>query len=272
MEKIADYQLLLQLGEESLGRTYKAETPSRLGVAAQYLTIKIRKRLVNDEGFSKLCLHLATANSVQGPHVAQIYDVGQEGDYIYVASEFFDGGSLEKPALPLSRVDVLSAVSAAAQGAHELHEVGLTHCAITPGNIMVSEPAKVTDISFLNILSPGQILAGAQDTTPIEFQSPERIQGQPTSRSSDIWALGTTLHKVLTGHSIFPDLPDETLLSSVRHILNTKPIMSDALRNGERRIIERALDPDPSERFETAAQMSEAIAAEAKRQEEAGVE
>jgi serine/threonine protein kinase len=100
----------------------------------------------------------------------------------------------------------------------------------------------------------------------IEYLSPEVIQGRPASRASDIWALGATLHRVLTGVSIYPELPTHSLVEALRFLLNERPVMGDALRNGERRIIETVVATDPADRPATAADLATSISDEAERQ------
>lgn len=273
MEEIADYKTIQPLSEKGTGVTYKAYAPPRLGISAEFISIKTKSRPLSESEFQQLTSHLAACTQTGSPNIANIYDVGRDDDLLYIVSEFFSHGSLAKPEEELSRLDVLEAMSSACHGAHALHEVGIAHCALQPANVLLSEITKIGDVGLLNVLSPGQTLAGSEDTaTPIEYQSPERIQGQAPSRYSDIWALGATLHRALTGQSIFPNMPTDSLLSSVRHILNTQPVMSDSLRNGERTIIEDALSSEPESRHATAEAMADAITAEVEKQSEAGVE
>ena len=201
----------------------------------------------------------------------KLYDVGQQGGILYMAGEYMEGGSLAQPARPFSRVDVLKAMADASFGAHALHEVGIAHRSIRPGNILIGPSgAKLGDVGLSQLLSPGQTITGASRVSTIEYLPPELIQGQHASRASDIWAVGATMHKVLTGQPLYPDLPTDSLVSALRYILNERPTMGDALRNGERHIIEATVAVDPADRPATADALAEAIANEAKRQEGAG--
>jgi len=66
--------------------------------------------------------------------------------------------------------------------------------------------------------------------------------------------------------SIFPNLPSNSLVEALRFLLNERPVMGDALRNGERRIIESAVSTDPADRPSTTGELAAAIADEADRQ------
>lgn len=267
MQQIADYEVLQQLGEGSQGQYWAARPPARLGVSDGTVAVKTMVHAATDAEFARLARHLQLYASVHSPCLHRVYDVGQQGNLVYIAGEYIPEGSLTRPARPFSRVDVLRALADAALGAHALHEVGIAHRAIRPGNVILAEGrAKLADVGVSHLLSPGQTITGAAQMGAIEYLSPEIIQGQPASRASDIWALGATLHKVLTGISIYPTLPGSSLVEALRFLLNEKPAMGDALRNGERRIIESAVAADPADRPATAEELAASISEEAARQ------
>lgn len=267
MQQVADYEVLNQLGEGSQGQYWLAKAPSRLGIDEPTVAVKTMVHAATDSEFARLARHLQLYASVDSPSLHRVYDVGQQGNLIYIAGEYVPGGSLTRPARPFSRVDVLRALADAALGAHALHEVGIPHRAIRPGNIVLGgSAAKLADVGISQLLSPGQTITGAAQMGAIEYLSPEIIQGQPASRASDIWAIGATLHKVLTGVSIYPELPTNSLVDALRFLLNEKPVMGDALRNGERRIIESVVSADPADRPGTAEELAESISEEAGRQ------
>lgn len=269
MQEIADYKIIHQLGEGSQGQYWLAETPARLEIADPQVAVKTIIHGASDVEFDRLASHLRTYASVRSPYLHEIFDIGQQGSVVYLAGKFENGGTLTRPARPSSRVDVLRSVAGAARGAHALHEVGMPHRSIRPGNIVLSEDrARLSDVGISHLLSPGQTVTGAAQMGAIDYLAPEVVQGQPASRATDIWALGATLHKTLTGISIFPDLPSGSLVEALRFLLTERPVMGDALRNGERRVIEAAVQSDPAERPATALEIAEAVEEEANRQEE----
>lgn len=269
MKQIADYEIVQQLGEGSQGRFWLARTPSRLEIPDEVVAVKTLSQSATDADFARLAEHLQLYASIDSPRLVKLYDVGQQGSIIYMAGEYMEGGSLAQPARPLSRVDVLRAMADASLGAHALHEVGIAHRSIRPGNILIGPAgAKLGDVGLSQLLSPGQTITGASRVSTIEYLPPELIQGQQPSRASDVWAVGATMHKVLTGQPLYPDLPTDSLVSALRFILNERPTMGDALRNGERHIIEATVAADPADRPQTANSLAEAISNEAARQAE----
>lgn len=269
MQQIADYDIIQQLGEGSHGQVWLARTPARLDLADDVVAVKTLSHAASDADFARLSDFLQLYASIACPNLVELYDVGQQGSIIYIAAEYLPAGSLARPSRPFSRVDVLRAVADASRGAHVLHELGIAHRAIRPGNVMIDDGgAKLGDVDLSQLLSPGQTITGTSRVSDIEYLPPELVQGQQASRASDIWAIGATLHKVLTGQPLYPGLPTESLVSALRHILNERPTMGDALRNGERHIIEATVAVDPAERPPTAEAVAAAISTEADRQEQ----
>ncbi len=269
VQQIADYEIVQQLGEGSGGQVWLGRTPARLEISDDVVAIKTLSHAASDADFARLTDYLQLYASISSPNLVRLFDVGQQGNIIYLAGEYLPAGSLARPSRPFSRVDVLRAMADISRGAHALHEIGIAHRSIRPGNAMIGDHgAKLGDIGLSQLLSPGQTVTGTSRVSVIEYLPPELVQGQQASRASDVWALGATLHKVLTGQPLYPGLPTESLVSALRHILNERPTMGDALRNGERHIIEASVAVDPSERPSTAEALAIAIATEADRQAE----
>ena len=267
MQEIADYEIIQPLGEGSQGQFWLARTPARLEIPDQWVALKTLSHAASDDDFAGLTDYLRRYAAIDSPFLVELFDVGQQGNILYMAGRYFDGGSMAQPARPLSRVDILRCVGRAAMGAHALHEVGISHRSIRPGNVLLADDgARLGDIGLSQLLSPGLTITGASKVNTIEYLSPERIQGQPASRASDIWALGATLHRALTGQPFFPAMPTDSLVAALRHILNERPILGDALRNGELRIIEATVAADPADRPSTADELAKEIFAEADRQ------
>jgi serine/threonine protein kinase len=260
MEGIADYEFIHLLGEGSHGSYWLARCPQRLNLGLDHVAVKTLAHPGDDATFDSLSQEFLRYNAIASPRLVQLYDVGLQGNLLYYAGEYFPDGSLAQPARPFTRASVLSAIADAAYAAHALHESGIAHRSIKPGNILIDGTmAKLGDMSLSPVLKPGQTVTGLDQVGTIEYLAPELIQGEPASRASDIWALGATMHRVLTGRPIYPDVPDGSSREALRYILSQRPTLNELLRDEEQLVVGKALSADPADRPLTAMEVAEMV-------------
>jgi eukaryotic-like serine/threonine-protein kinase len=141
------------------------------------------------------------------PNIARIYDIGVADDHVYLAMEYFAGGDLRSRMR--GRLEWPAALNylrqmAAALGA--LHEVGVLHRDVKPGNLLLRDDDSLAFIDFglarqlrleSDITGVGTIFG-----TP-HYMSPEQGHGLPLDERSDLYSLGIILHEMLTGEKPF---------------------------------------------------------------------
>ncbi|HEX8582484.1 MAG TPA: serine/threonine-protein kinase [Acidimicrobiales bacterium] len=262
MDRIADYTFIRSLGQGNYGEFFLAKPPSRLPVNCDYVAVKVLAGNTTDDTFRRATKELRVFAAVRSPYLVRLYDAGQEGGTFYYTMEYFELGSLANPARPLTRADILRAMADAARAAHVLHEAGVVHRDIKPANIMVHEGgAKLSDLGLAQFLNPGQSVTGMGPIGSIEFMDPGLMRGERGSRASDIWSLGASLHRVLSGKGLYGELPDRDALLALRKVLTTAPTVDPSLGPAERDVIAACLTADPAERPRTAAELAERIEA-----------
>lgn len=260
MERIADYTFIRPLGQGSSGSYYLAAAPPRLGIAADQVAVKVLQVAAGEDAFHRLTRELRTFAKVRSAHLVTLYDAGQEAGRCYYAMEYCPGGSLAHPSRELSRAERVTAVSAAARAAHDLHEAGIAHRDIKPANVLLTDQgAKLSDLGLVQVLAPGQTITGLGGIGSVEYLDPAIMRGERASRSSDIWALGVTLHRVLSGRGVYGELPERDPLLAVRRVLSSPPTLDPSLSDTEAELVRRCLDPDPAARFRTAAELADAL-------------
>jgi serine/threonine protein kinase len=241
-EGIADYHFLRELGAGNHGVFYLARRPERLPVDADVVAVKVLSSTSAQDTFRRAVRELAAFAAVRSPYLVTLYDAGQQGRDLYYSMEYLAGGSLASPATPVQRRAVLAAVAHAARAAHALHEAGIAHNDIKPGNVLLHPGGgKLADLGLSQVLMPGATLTGLGPTACVEYLDPALIRGGAPSRASDVYALGATLHRALTGAGMYGDLPDGNPMVAVRHVMSRPATISAGLDSATRAIISSAI-------------------------------
>jgi tRNA A-37 threonylcarbamoyl transferase component Bud32 len=200
--RIGDFLLRGLLGEGAMGQVYLAEDTT-LG---RRVALKLLRSSVLQHNGSKRFLDEARATaSFNHPHIVTLYAVGEYEGRPYLALEYVDGESLRAllAAGPLPVYEALSCCLAVADAIAEAHRRGLVHADLKPDNIVVASDGRVRVVDF----GLARLARGATDAasgTPA-YMAPERWRGAPPTGAIDVWALGVTLHELITGTRPIPD-------------------------------------------------------------------
>lgn len=259
-ETVADYRILGPAGSGSTGTFHVAVPPPRLGLDTDRVLLKVVQGVVDDETFGKVARELRVFASVSSPHLVRLFDAGQDGPLFYYSMELAPLGSLAQPSRPLARHEVLRAVRDAARAAHDLHEAGLAHRDIQPASVLLFDTgAKLADLGLAQALNPDQTVTGLAGLEAVEFVDPIVLYGERPSRAADIFSLGATLHRALSGEGLYGYLPPNEPLVAVRRVLTGRPTISSTVTDDERQVIEHCIAADTSSRFPTAAAIADAL-------------
>src|SRR5271165_4559849 len=258
----------VELGRGAMGVTYKA-----IDVDLHcFVTLKvISERYLGDESARLRFLREArSAASVRHPNVASVFHLGRTGQNYFYAMEFVAGETLENLIKRSGRLDAKLALEIATQvvaGLAAVHKQKLVHRDIKPSNIMVSVEegsivtAKIIDLGLAKPAPDAPAEAaistpGAFAGTP-EFASPEQFAGVGVDIRSDLYSLGATLWKMLTGQAPFRGTSAELMY---RHL--HAPLAIGELDHVPRPVVvlvEVLLDKDPARRFQSPAELLKAI-------------
>jgi serine/threonine-protein kinase len=253
---IADYEVMEMLsGPVDRPRRFRCRAPQRLGCNDPVEVVEVEVPPGRFTQWSDLLVRISGADP-DGRR--QILEAGPDPDGLgaFVSMEGAPGGSLAdaSPAPVVPAADGAAAVAGAARGAHGLHEVGLAHGSIGPGSIFRTRRGPVLGPPRLDL--PDGFATGASTWAELQCVDPDLLRGEAPSRSSDIWSLGATLHLVLTGRPLYPGLDQDQPVTAVQRVMFTRPELDPSLDQGIRDLIARCLDPDPSRRPVTAAEVA----------------
>jgi eukaryotic-like serine/threonine-protein kinase len=257
---IADYRFIRQLGAGSHGVFYLAYSPKRLPVSAEYVAVKVLSGGSSQDVFRWAHRELAAFAAVNSPYLVTLYDAGQQGEEVYYSMEYLPRGSLMQPAEPPNRVTALEAMADASRAAHALHEAGIAHRDIKPGNVLLHPGgAKLADLGLSHVLAPGITITRMGPAGDIGYLDPCLIRGDRPSRASDVFSLGATLHYALTGEELYGPLPEDDPLLAMRRVVSHPPEIAAGLDPEAREVVAWAIAPDPAKRPATALQLAERI-------------
>jgi serine/threonine protein kinase len=259
---IADYQFIRVLGTGNHGVFYLAGRPPRLRVDADFVAVKVLSGSNSQDTFRRATRELAAFAAVNSPYLVTLYDAGQQGDDLYYSMEYLPDGSLAAPAQQLTHEQVLTAVADAARAAHALHDAGIAHNDIKPGNVLLHDGGgKLSDLGLSQLLMPGLTITGFGSAGSVEYIDPAVVRGEMPSRATDIFALAATLHRSLTGDGLYGSLPTDNTMVAMRKVLSTAPSVSPSLPPGIRDVISTAINENPAARQATALEFAEQIEA-----------
>jgi len=199
-------------------------------------------------------------SSIDHPNVVKIYDRGFSDRHAYIAMEYFPNGSLvEVIQHGLSERQALSLLAQAASALREVHNRGIIHRDIKPGNLMARADGSIAlaDFGIAKRLGDdlGRTRQGELYGTPY-YVSPEQIEGSPATAQSDIYSLGIIFHEMLTGRRPFDAESVSGLIAL--HVSAPRPKLAEPL-TGYQVLLDRMIAVDPGKRYKSAEGLLEGI-------------
>ena len=272
------YRLIARLGTGGMADVFLAVRHGPVGFQRLLVVKRLRANLMGDATFEGMLLAEARlAARLHHPNIVQTFEVGQDGKCPYIVMEYLDGQPLHRiaqaarsnPAV-LDPVAAATIVAEALSGLHYAHELAnydgaplkIIHRDISPQNLFLTYDGEVKLVDF-------GIAKASLDEVATEvgvmkgkltYMSPEQTRSAPLDRRTDIFAMGVVLWELLANRRLFAfDSPVDTLAAiagaSRPNASGFVPAVAAELDS----VCRRALDPDPDHRFQTAAEMRDAI-------------
>ncbi|MDP3215988.1 MAG: serine/threonine-protein kinase, partial [Deltaproteobacteria bacterium] len=257
---VGRYRLLRPLGEGGMGAVYEAvHTDLGKRVAIKILRPEVARQA---ESRARFLREGQAAASIHHPHVAEVFDVGQERGALYLVMELLEGENLYEHLyrvgpLPVDRcVDLLLPVCAALAVAHEQ---GIVHRDVKPENVFLARSRhgvlqpKLLDFGISKVPLPGggRLTATSSLLGTPHYMSPEQAQeGGRVDARSDQYAFGVVLYECSTGRRPFEGDDLYPLLHAIvrgdslppRAVRPELPVAFEA-------VVQRAMAVDPAARF-----------------------
>ena len=257
---VSHYKIESTLGQGGMGVVYLA-TDSLLHrrAALKFLPQELaqdpeaRRRFLN-EG--------RAAATLNHPNAAMIYEVGADGDDIFLAMEYVPGATLRELIQqgPLSWNEVVDLSLEILDALREAHSHGIVHRDIKGANIKRTPEGrvKVMDFGLAKITGGSTITQSGSIVGTAAYMSPQQVTGQEVDGRTDLFSLGVLMYELLTGK--LPFVGDQSV--AVAHaILHEDPItireLVPEIPADLEHIVFKAMMKNVNDRYQIASEMTE---------------
>jgi hypothetical protein len=262
------YRVLRPLGRGGMGMVYLAE--HRLMERPVALKVIHPHYIDSPASVERFRREVKAAAKLAHPNIVAAHDADQAGETHFLVMEYLAGVTLRELLErhgPLPVADACAAVRQAALGLQHAYERGMVHRDVKPHNLILTPDGTIKVLDFgLASLAEGRDTTegltgpGAMMGTP-DYMAPEQAENpRAADTRADIYSLGCTLFQLLTGRVPFPaeSLPGKLLAHRDR-----PPQVRAALPDAPPELVavlERMLAKDPADRYQTPAEVAQALA------------
>jgi len=276
--KFGQYVLVEKIATGGMAEVWKARMRGVEGFQKIVAIKKILPHLSDNQDFIEMFVDEAKlAAQLNHNNIIHIYDLGKIQTSYYIAMEYIDGFDLktilrrgEERGHPMQvelALFIASKVAAALDYAHrkrdfDEREMGLVHRDVSPQNVLISQEGdiKLCDFGIAKAASKASHTQAGALKGKLQYMSPEQAWGRSIDRRSDIFALATVLFEMLTGRKLFTGDNELSILEQVREARVTAPsLFNDEVTPEIDKIVVKALQKDPANRYQTAGEMARDI-------------
>jgi len=264
--RLGPYEVVAPLGAGGMGEVYLARDV-RLD---RTVAVKILPReLAVDERYRQRFEREArAASALSHPHIAHVYDVGEQDGTHFIAMEYVEGENLRDLATrgPLDVDRIVEIGAQMASALEEAHARGVVHRDIKSANAVMTPKGqvKVLDFGLAWRDREGADLVGSQQVTEartrvgvvvgtVPYMSPEQALGKDLDARTDLFSLGVVLYELATGRLPFVG---NTATQTIDQICHATPVELGALRKDVppelERIVRKCLEKDQDRRYASA--------------------
>jgi len=260
------YRILEKLGQGGMATVYKAyDTNVKRHVALKVLDPSLA---MDDDYRARFLAEANLAGNLAHPNIVVVHDVGVFGKRPYIAMELLKGetlGTMLERGASFSAREVAAIGIQLARALDFAHEHGVIHRDIKPSNIIKLDRGsqiKVVDfgIAWLTSANDARHTRAGDILGTAHYMSPEQAAGVELDKRSDLFSVGVVLYQLLTGRKPFDA---KNVVSLVMQISKEDPpSLSEArpdIPAGLRRAVEKCLRKQPDHRFQSGAELTEAL-------------
>jgi hypothetical protein len=263
--RIGRYRVLGEIGKGGLGVVHEAHDPDLdRRVALKLIRPDAATRVGVEEMHLRLRREAQAMARLNHPNVVSVFDVGRDGESVFIAMELVDGLTLHRWCETRTWRERLDVLLQAGRGIAAAHAHGIIHRDFKPGNVLVDHAGVAHVLDFGLARAVGEATAdtlttrddvslgdeltrtGALMGTP-KYMAPEQFEGLPLDPRTDQWAFCVTAHEVLFGARPFEGDSIDALRRAVL-VGRVDTATASGVPAAVRRAIARGLAVRPSDR------------------------
>ena len=274
---IGKYRIISLIGQGGMGTVYMATDP--------YNGRKVAIKLMSDDLMPELRVRFEREarimNELNHPNIVRLYDWGEDNGRIYIAMEYLDGSTLAQMIDRQGNFSldlVIAIMKPLIEAIHHIHQKGFVRNDIKPNNIILTSTGRVCLVDF-GITRPANwrqdqssmfvTHTGIIIGTP-QFMAPEQFRDNYTAdERSDIYSLGVILYKMLSGVYPFDGKSLPQIMYAQSEQDPAPPSSYVPLPSAIDEVTLKCLEKDPDKRFQSVAELGEALDDAAQRLPEA---
>jgi TonB family protein len=273
--KFGQYVLIEKIATGGMAEVWKARMRGVEGFQKIVAIKKILPHLSDNQDFIEMFVDEAKlAAQLNHNNIIHIYDLGKIQSSYYIAMEYIDGFDLktilrrgqerDNPMTVELALFIASKIASALDYAHrkkdfEEKEMGLVHRDVSPQNVLISQEGdiKLCDFGIAKAASKASHTQAGALKGKLQYMAPEQAWGRNIDRRSDIFSLATVLFELLTGRKLFTGDNELSILEQVREARVQPPsLYNDEVTPEVDKIVLKALQKDPANRYQTAGEMA----------------
>jgi serine/threonine protein kinase len=253
------YRLDERIGGGAMGEVWRGtDTALDRTVAVKI----VRPELLDESGFrERFLIEARTMARIKHHGVVAVHDYHSDPELAFLVMEYVEGESLSRRLHRSGRLDPIRTMTMVAQAGDALqaaHDKGVVHRDVKPGNLLVTtnDAVVLTDFGIARSVAASPLTATGAVVGTVSYLAPEQVLGKPATPRSDVYALGVVAYECLAGRRPFDgENPFDVAMKRLRE---APPTLAGDIPPTVLAVVERALAPDPEQRWASAAEFARA--------------